>query len=225
MNIADDIHDLADIGAGTALINDGQGAIQPLGKLTRTGDGAQIGGNDGDLLAGEVLELFDKIGGQNGGAHQVIHRDIEEALNLCHMEVHAEDTVGTGDRDEIGHQLGGDRIAGLGLSILAGVAVVGNDGGDAAGGSALEGIDHDEQLHQIIIDGAAGGLDNEHIGAADRFLDGDGDFAIGKRADGAAAQRQAHGGGDVLRQLFVGIAGEDLDVFSVDTFHGFSTPY
>ena len=29
----------------------------------------------------------------------------------------------------------------------------------------------------------------------------------------------------VLRQLFVGIAGEDLDVFSVDTFHGFSTPY
>jgi len=40
-------------------------------------------------------------------------------------------------------------------------------------------IDHDEQHHQIIIDGAAGGLDNEHIGAADRFLDGDGDFAIG----------------------------------------------
>lgn len=80
VNITDDIHDLADIGAGTALINDGQGAIQPLGKLTRTGDGAEIGGNDGDLLAGEVLELFDKIGGQNGGTHQVIHRDIEEAL-------------------------------------------------------------------------------------------------------------------------------------------------
>lgn len=66
VNIADDIL-TRDIGAGTALINDGQGAIQPLGKLTRTGDGAQIGGNDGDLLAGEVLELFDKIGGPEWG--------------------------------------------------------------------------------------------------------------------------------------------------------------
>ena len=221
MNITDDIHDLADIGAGTALIDDGDGAVQTLGEFAGAGDGAEIGGDDGDLVMGDVTEFFDKIGGQNGGAHQVIDGDIEEALDLRHVEVHREDTVHPGDGDEVGHQLGGDRVAGLGFSILTGIAVVGNDGGDAAGGSALEGVDHNEQLHQVIIDGAAGGLDHEYIGATHRFLDGDGNLAIGKGADGAAAQRQAHAGRDIRCQLFIGIAGEDFDVFSVDTFHDF----
>lgn len=151
----------------------------------------------------------------------MVDGDIEEALNLRHMKIHAEHTVGSGNGDQIGDQLGGDRITRLCFSILTGIAIVGNHGGNASGRCPLESVDHNKQLHQVIIDGTAGGLDNEYIGAADGFFDGNGDLAIGKRTDGAASQRQAHSGGDVLRQLFIGIAGEDLDVFSVDTFHDF----
>ena len=39
--------------------------------------------------------------------------------------------------EHIGHQLGGDGIAGLGLAVLTGIAEVGDDGGDAAGGCPL----------------------------------------------------------------------------------------
>ena len=68
--------------------------------------------------------------------------------------------------DQVGHQLGGDGIAGLGLAVLTGIAEIGDHGGDAAGRGALQSVDHDEQFHQVVIDGRAGGLNNEQIGRA-----------------------------------------------------------
>jgi hypothetical protein len=42
---------------------------------------------------------------------------------------------------------------------------------DRSGGAALAGIDHDEQLHDVIVDLAAATLHNEDILVADRRLD------------------------------------------------------
>ena len=67
------------------------------------------------------------------------------------MQVHGQHPVRTGAGEDIGHQLGGDGITGLGLAVLAGIAEVGDHGGDPAGGGPAQGVDHNEQLHQGVI--------------------------------------------------------------------------
>ena len=49
---------------------------------------------------------------------------VEEALDLAGVQVDAHHAVGAGRREQVGHQLGRDRLAALGLAVLAGVAVV-----------------------------------------------------------------------------------------------------
>ena len=86
-----------------------------------------------------------------GAAQQVVHGDVEEALDLVGVQVHGQHPVGAGGGDQVGHQLGGDGVAGLGLAVLAGIAEVGDHGGDPAGGGPLEGVDHHQQLHQVVV--------------------------------------------------------------------------
>ena len=61
----------------------------------------------------------------------------------------------------------------------------------------------------------AGGLDHEHVSAADRLIQRSEVLAIGKGANLAAAQRNAQFLTDVLSQLGVGITGKDLDASAV----------
>src|SRR5262245_12103203 len=66
-----------------------------------------------------------------------------------------------------GHQFGGDGDSRLVLAVLARVAVVREHGGDPLGRGALECVEHDQQLHQIVVDRRGGGLDDENVCAAD----------------------------------------------------------
>ena len=75
------------------------------------------------------------------------------------MEVHGEDAVRAGLGDEVGYELGGDGVAALGLAVLPRIAEVRDNGGDTPGGGALHRVDHDEQLHEAVVHGLAGGLD------------------------------------------------------------------
>ena len=139
-----------------------------------------------------VGELGPKVIHKHRGAQQVVHRDVEEALDLVGVQVHGQHPVRAGTGDQVGHQLGGDGVAGLGLAVLAGVAEVGDDGGDAPGGGPAEGVDHDEQFHEVVVHRRAGGLNDEYIGAADGLIDGDVVFPIGKRAHLGVPQLGAH---------------------------------
>ena len=222
LHVADDVHNLGGVGLLAALIHNGQRHAQLLGKGTGAGHGAHVGGNHHGVVA-VVLELAVEVVHKDGGAQQIVHRDVKEALNLVGMQVHGQHPVGAGLGNEVGHQLGGDGIAGLGLAVLAGVAEVGNHGGDPAGGGALQGVDHNEQLHERVVDGAglavlhkgAGGLNHKNVGAADGLVDGSEVLAVREAAYLAVAQRDAQLHADVFGQLGVGIAGENLDVLPV----------
>ena len=62
----------------------------------------------------------------------------------------------------VGNELGGDWGAGLVFLVLTRVWEVWDDGGDAACGGGLAGVDHDEELHKAIVDFAWGcGLEDE----------------------------------------------------------------
>ena len=69
---------------------------------------------------------------------------------------------------------------------------------------------HDEQFHQVMVGGRAGGLDDENVLAADIFLDFDECLAVGKGRDGAFAQLHADGGGNAFGQRLIGSAGKNL---------------
>ena len=217
LDVADDVHDLALVGSLAALVHDGQVHVNLLSEVTGTGDRADVGRNNNELIvvAGLLGELVHVVLHEGGGAQQVIQGNVEEALNLAGVQVHGQDTVGAGHGDHVGHQLGGDGIAALGLAVLTGVAEVGDDGGDAAGGSTAAGIDHDQQLHQVVIDGLAGGLNQENVGAADGLLQGNGSFAVGKSLHNTLAHGQAQLLADGLSKLLVGVAAENLDIISV----------
>ena len=98
------------------------------------------------------------------------------------MEIDRQHPVGARLGDQIGHQLGGNRRARADFAVLAGIAEIGDHGGDAPGRSAAQRIDHDQQFHQIVVGGKAGGLDHEHVLAADIFLDLDEHFHVGEAA-------------------------------------------
>ena len=131
------------------------------------------------------------------------------------MEVHGEDAVRAGGFDEVGNELGGDGVAALGFAVLTGVAEVGHDGRDPSGAGAMHRVDHDEQLHQVVVYGLAGGLDDEHIRAADGLKDGNGAFAVGEALDGCLAEGFVQVAADAFRKCGVGVSGEHLDFFAV----------
>ena len=138
---------------------------------------------------------------------EVIDLNVEKALDLGGMQVEGEDAIGTGAFNEIGDEAGGDRNTGLVFAILAGIAEVGENGSDTVCGGALEGIDDEEQLHQIMVDWGAGGLNDEDVGTANIFVDLNPGFAVGECLDGGAGQLDVEMGGNLLRKGGVRSAG------------------
>ncbi len=207
------VHDLALVGALAALVDDGKAHAHLVGKRTASGNRAYVGGNDDHVL--RVFELVEEVLDEHGGCVQVVHRDIKEALNLRGMQVHCEHTVSACGFDHVGDELRGDRVTALGLAVLTGVAEIGDHGGDTAGGRAPARVDHDEQLHKVVVDGLAGGLDDEHVASAHRLVDADGNLAVCKLVDRAVAHRQPQLAAHALGKRTVCVRTEDLDVFTV----------
>ncbi len=105
------------------------------------------------------------------------------------------------------------------LSILAGVAVIGQDRSEPGGAGSLEAVQHDEQLHQVLVDRRTGRLHNEHVSAADILLDPHRDFAVGKVIENDSPQGVPQAIGNSLRQGAVGAATENLQLVIV-AHHG-----
>ena len=220
LHVANDIHDLALVGLLAALVHDSQLHVQLLSEGAGAGHRANVGRDHHHILA-LVTELLGVIIHKDGVAQQVIHGDVEEALDLGGVEVHGQHTVSTGSGDHVGHQLGRDGIAGLGLAVLTGIAEIGDDGGDTAGRSAAQRVDHHQQLHQVVIDRLAGGLDYEHVAAADGLVQGDGDLAVSEALDLRFTQLGAHHLADLSRQRLVCVTAENFDVLPVRNHRNF----
>ena len=129
---------------GPRLVDDGEVGVEVLGELLGHLHAAGVGGDDDD-----VARRRSRAGSRSstGMAVQVVDRAVEEALDLAGVEVDAHDAIGAGRVEQVGDELGGDRLAALGLAVLAGVAVVGAHRGDALGRGPLGRVDHDQLLH------------------------------------------------------------------------------
>jgi len=144
------------------------------------------------------------------GAEQIVGRNIEKPLDLAGVQIDGQHAVSAGARDQIGNELGRDGRARPRLSVLPRIAEIGDDRRDALRRGAPQGVDHDEELHQIVVRRIGRRLDDEGVASADVLEDFDEDLEVGEAADMAAGQRLAQIGGDRFRQRSIGIAGQNL---------------
>ena len=129
------------------------------------------------------------------------------------MQVHRQHALDADRLEHVGDDLGADRHARRARpAVLARVAEVGDHGGDAPGRGALQRIDHDQQLHQVVVRRRAGRLHHEDVARAHVLVDLDRHLAVGEAADRRLAQLDAEVGGDLLGQDRVRIPGEQHGV-------------
>jgi hypothetical protein len=107
----------------------------------------------------------------------VVERDIEESLDLGRVQIHRHHAVGPGRRDQIGHQLRGDRHARLVLPVLPLESVVRDHRRHPPRRRPPHGVDHDQELHQIRSRRERR-LEHEDVGAADVLVDLDLGLAV-----------------------------------------------
>ena len=136
----------------------------------------------------------------------MVHRDVEEPLNLRRMEVHEQPPVGSGGGEQIRDQLGRDGDPRTVFAVLPRVAVIRNHHRDAPRGGALQGVDHDEQLNQVAVHRVRGRLDHEHIRAAHVLQQLEVDLPIREALEAGFPDRDPDVPADIGRKPRVGAA-------------------
>ncbi len=169
----------------------------------------------GRLLADVLLEHRHR--------REVVDGPVEEALDLAGVEVDRDHPLGAGGLEHVGDEAGGDRLAALGLAVLAGVAVERAHGGDPLRRRPRRGVDHDQLLHDRVVDrvpvDAVVALDHEHVGAAHALAEARPHLAVGELDDVRMAELDAQMGGHLLRQLGVRAAGVEREALGGHLLH------
>ena len=215
VDVADDAvgHDLVRCVDVAGLVHERHGGVaEHVGPLLRRLHAAGVGGDHHEVVQ-RVLGL-DVVHQDRLGVH-VVHRAVEEALDLVGVQVHGDDAVRAGGGEQVRDQAGGDRLAAAVLLVLAGVRVERQDRGDALSGAALERVDHDQLFHQPLVQRLGVGLHDKAVGAADGLFEADEDLAVGEVARGGGHQLDAELFGHGFCEVRVGASGEDLEVLVV----------
>ena len=133
VDLADDVDRLDPGGALALLGHEAEGGAEDVGVGGGHLHAADIGREDDQVVAALGREILE----EDRRGEEVVHRDVEEALDLLAVQIHRQDAVGAGGDEQVGHELGGDGHAGLVLAVLARVAVERDHGGDALRRGAL----------------------------------------------------------------------------------------
>jgi hypothetical protein len=94
--------------------------------------------------------------------------------------------------------------------VLPGIAEIGKNRRDPPGRRAAEGIDHDQQFHQVVVGRKGGRLHHEDILAAHVFLDFDKNLLIGEAPDACLAERDIEIVANGFSQAPVRVSRENL---------------
>ena len=191
----------------TFLYNSQRG-IETIGEFTRLLRKTLVGGNHCKI----IHIFFDEVTRLEYLGGQFIDGDIKEALYLARVHIHGQDAVGAGDGNAVGDEAGGDGDARLVFFIGTAIGIVGNDGGDAGGGGALEGVDHDEEFHNGAIDGEAEGLNDKYVAPTHVVVDLHEDIFIAELKNICVTEWDAQMFADRSRQWAVRITGKDTQI-------------
>ena len=176
LHVADDVVHLGHVRLVAALVHDGEGwrrgAWRRRARARRRRRRARPRSRSRRLSLLHVLD-------DDGRGEEVVHGHVEEALDLRGVQVHGEHAVGARGRRG-GRPPAWPRSAPA--ACPCGPAARSRSRGCTAvmprGARALEGVEHDQQLHQVLVHRRAGGLHHEHVGPAHVVLDLEPDLAV-----------------------------------------------
>ena len=212
VDVADDVDDLAPPAVvAVRLLHEDQRDLEVLGDPPRGVRVAEVRHDERDAL-GIRLDDPAEVLDQQVARGELVPGDREEPLDLHLVHVHREEAVRAGDTDDVGQQAGRDRHARLVLLVASAVRVVRHDRGDAAGRRALEGVEHDQQLHDRVADrGSDEGLHDEDVVLPRVLLDLHEDVVVGEFEDVDRPDRDLQVSTDVSGELGVGVSGVDRE--------------
>ena len=198
LDVADHLGDLGDVVRGPRLVQDREVGLEHLGEAAAPSSRGRRRARPTTTPSPRKPLVAEVLREERQRGH-VVDRDREEALDLAGVEVHRQHAVGAGGLEHVGDELGRDRLARRRLLVLARVGEPGHDGGDPLRRGELRRVDHDQQLHQVVVRPASlPGLDDEDVGAADRLLVAAVDLAVGERLQLDLAELDAELLGDPL---------------------------
>ena len=109
----------------------------------------------------------------------MVKGNIEEALNLCSVQVDGNNAGYACSFQQISHQFCSDRFTTTSFAVLASIAIVRNNCGDMVSRSAFESVNHNQKFHYVIVnDGTAGGLYDKYVFTTYAFVNHYLNFAI-----------------------------------------------
>jgi hypothetical protein len=146
---------------------------------------------------------------QQGVRGQLIHRNIEKALNLTGMQIHRQHAARARHGQKVSDEARRDGHARLVLLVCPAIGIVRNDCRDALGRGPLQRVNHDQRFHDGSVHWRAERLDDEYIVAPDVLFDLDEGVLVRELEYLCAAGFDFQMPADVPRQLRVRVARED----------------
>jgi len=202
LDVADHVHHFGRAVLGAALVHHRKLGVEPLRVGTRPLRAARVRRHNRQVLHLQARAVLD----DDRRREQMIDRDIKEPLNLRLVQIHRQHAIGARGAEQVRNQLRRDRHPRLVLAVLPRVSVVRDNRRDSRCRRPAERVDHDQQLHQVLVDRVRRRLDDEYVGAANVLVDLKRDLAVGKPAQTRLPQRDPEAIGDLLGQLLMGAA-------------------
>ena len=140
----------------------------------------------------------------------MVHRDVEESLDLVGVQVHRHDAVHARRTQQVGYQFRAYRNAGTVLAVLARPTEVGHHGDHTVCRSAVCGVDHQQQFHQVVC-GREGRLHDKDGASADAFVKRGLEFAVAELQHGRVYQFAAEAFGYLLGEVAGLAAGKKFE--------------
>ena len=152
-----------DLVVGQSLLRaGGHGQTQQPGELGGGLGVAQVGGDHHRVLEVTAAEVV----GQHADRGQVVDRHREEPVDLRGVQRHGQHPVHPGCHEHVGDQPATQRDPRGVLLVGAGIGVVGDDRGDLGGRGTPRRVDHEEQLHQVLLGRGHEGLHDVDVALA-----------------------------------------------------------
>ena len=136
-------------------------------------------GADHDSITPVRNRSFD-VTNHQGFRVKIVDGDFEETLNLTCVEIEGDEVIAPGNGEHIGNEFSGDRCAGLVLFVLSCIRITWYDCSNTTGGGGAASRDEDEELHEVVVDIGAAGLENEDVLVANGLLQLNVDFSVGE---------------------------------------------